>query len=117
MLVILKRSEERRAGELRAITRPELVCVSSLVVAFVTDGVSATALTVMVALTGLPPRPVSALLTDACAVKLALPEKLLAGVNFKAALPWAKVMNWLLAIAVVPSFWNNVPLVMLVILK
>ena len=50
-------------------------------------------------------------------LKLPVPKKLAAGVNFRPALPWAKVMKSPSLIGVVPSFWNSVPLVMLVILK
>ena len=117
MLVILKCVTSAPSPALRQMTRPLVVCVSSSVVALVTDGVSATALTVIVAVTALPPSPASALLVEACTSKLPVPEKLAAGVNFRPALPWAKVMKSPLAIGVVPSFWNSVPLVMLVILK
>ena len=40
-----------------------------------------------------------------------------AGVNFSPAFPCAKVMKLPALIAVVPSFWKSVPLVMFVILK
>src|SRR5438874_1096761 len=46
MLVILKLVTSGPSIGLRVITRPEVLCVSSLVVAFVTDGVSATGATV-----------------------------------------------------------------------
>ena len=105
------------SAALRETTRPDVVCVSSLVVALVTEGVSATGLTVMVAVTTLPPSPPSLLLSDACTWKLAVPKKFAEGVNFSPAFPWAKVMKPPLLICVVPSFWNSVPLVMFVILK
>src|SRR6267143_3109930 len=59
MPVILKCVTSAPSAALRLITRPEVVCVSSLVVALVTDGVSATALTVKVAWLVLPHSPVS----------------------------------------------------------
>ena len=68
-------------------------------------GASLTALTVMVALTVLPPRPASPLDVEAWTVKLPLPLKFAVGVNFSPALPSAKVMNVPLVIGVVPSFW------------
>src|SRR4029078_6639843 len=60
-----------------------------------------------------PCRPVSEELVEACTVKLpfALP-----GVNFKPALPSAKVMKSPLLMAVVPLLRNNDPPVMPVIL-
>ena len=45
----------RPSAASRVMTRPLVVCTSSSVVAFVTLGVSATALTVIVAVTTLPP--------------------------------------------------------------
>ena len=98
-------------------TSPDALWVSSLVVALVTDGVSATGSTVMVAVTRLPPRPASVLLVEAWTLKLPSPKKSAAGVNFRPALACANVMKSPLLIAVVPSFWNSVPLVMPVILK
>ena len=71
----------------------------------------------MVAVTTPPPRPVSLLLSDACAWNLAVPKKFAEGVNFRPALPWAKVMKSPLLICVVPLFWKSVPFAMLVILK
>ena len=100
------------------MTRPLVVCVSSFVVAFVTDGVSATALTVIVAVHRPPPRPASVLRQRRLHVEAdPSPEKLASGVNFRPALPCATVMKSPLAIGVVPSFWNSVPFVMPVILK
>ena len=72
-------------------------------------------LTAIVALTVEPPSPTSALLIEARAVKLPLPPPV--GVNFRPALPSAKVMKSPLAMAVVPLFWNKLPLVMPVTLK
>ena len=63
------------------MTRPLVVCVSSFVVALVTLGVSATGLTVIVAVTTPPLRPASVLLVAAWIWKEAVPKKLLAGVN------------------------------------
>src|SRR5256885_1284417 len=80
--------------------------VAPLMLIFASDTVGAVLLplTVMVAVAVPPPRPASVLLSDARMVKLALPTKFVAGVNFRPALPCAKVMNALLAIAVVPLF-------------
>ena len=71
----------------------------------------------MVAVTTLPPRPALALLVEACTSKLATPVKLAVGVNLRPAFPWANVMKSPALIGVMPSFWNSVPLTMLVILK
>src|SRR5262245_54097423 len=90
---------------------PPAAKVSSLAV-----GGSLTALTVMVAVTEEPPRPASLLLVEARTVKLPVPEKFGAGVNFRPAAPWATVRKLLLATAVVPLFRNREPLLMLVIL-
>jgi hypothetical protein len=73
-----------------------------------------TALTVIVAVTVPPPRPASDALNDACTVKLPLEVP---GVNFNPALPSAKVMKSPLWIGVTPSFLNNEPPVIAVILK
>ena len=104
------------SAALRVMTRPLVVCVSSSVVALVTFGVSATVLTVMVAVTTLPPRPASTSLAES-AHRSCRPEEVGVGGEFQAALPSAKVIKLPLIIGVVPSFWNSVPLVMLVILK
>src|SRR2546426_807118 len=120
MLVILKCVTSAPSAAFRLITRPEVVCVSSLVVALVTDGVSATGLTVMVAVARLPPKPALVLFTEACTWKLNVVvglNRLAAGVNFNPALPWATVMKSPLLICVVPLFWNKVPLAIPVILK
>ena len=85
--------------------------------ALVTDGVSATGFTVIVAVTVLPPSPASTPLVDACTVKLPLPKKSSAGVNFSPALACANVMKSPSLIGVAPSVWYSVPLVMPVILK
>jgi hypothetical protein len=58
----------------RLMTRPEVVWTCAFVVAPVTDGVSATGVTVMAAVTTLPPRPPFAFVVDACASKLAGPK-------------------------------------------
>ena len=99
------------------MTRPLVVWVSSNVLAPVTLGVSATGVTVMVAVTGLPPKPPSTLAVLACTTKLPLTMELAAGVNFNPALPWAKVMKSPLLIGVVPSCWKSKPAVIPVILK
>src|SRR5438309_9248107 len=68
--------------------------------------------TVIVAVTVLPPRPVFALLVEACTSKLKVVaglDRLFAGVNFRPALPSAAVMKSLLLICVVPLFLNRVP--------
>ena len=65
MLVILKKATSVLSAALRLMTRPVVVCVSSFVDEFVTEGVSATGLTVIEALTVLPPKPPSTLLVDA----------------------------------------------------
>ena len=65
----------------RLTTRPVVVCVSSLVVALVTDGVSATALTVIVAVARPPPNPPAVALSDACAWKLPFAKEFVEGVN------------------------------------
>ena len=50
-------------------------------------------------------------------LKLPFAVELADGVNFNPALPCAKVIKLLLAIAVVPLFWKRVPLDSHVILK
>src|SRR5437870_2224602 len=115
MLVIWKCVTSFPSAALRLMTRPAAVCVSSLVVVLVTDGVSATALTVIVAVARPPPSPAAVLLSEDWTLKLPLPKKLAAGLNLRPALAWANVMKALLLIGVTPSFWNSVPLVMLVI--
>ena len=73
------------------------------------------ALTVMFAVTTLPPKPPFALLTDAWMSKDAGP--VLGGVNFSPAFPCENVMKSPALIGVVPLFWKSAPLTMLVILK
>ena len=75
------------------ITKPEDVCVSSLVVALVTPGGSPTDPTVIVAVEKPVLSPVPVLSIEPCTWKLPLPEKFAVGVNFKPAFPSAKVMN------------------------
>lgn len=75
------------------------------------------ALIVIVAVTGFPPSPALLLLVAARITNEPLPLKLVLGVNFKPALAWSKVIKLLVGMAVVPSFWKSVPLLMLVILK
>ena len=60
MLVILKKATSAPSAALRVITRPEVLCTSSLVVASVTDGVSGSGVTVMArssASVSAPPSP------------------------------------------------------------
>ena len=82
---------------------------------------SLTALTVMAAPTVPPPSPASKAESDACTSKPKVsPAPLLRfadGVNFNPAPPWATLMKSPLTMGVVPSLWNRVPPVMLVILK
>src|SRR5437660_5529218 len=99
------------------MTRPEVVCTSSLVVALVTDGVSATGVIVIVAVAAPALSTVPTASVELCTWKLPATIELAVGVNFNPAPPSAVVMNELLAIAVVPLFLNSVPPVMLVILK
>src|SRR5438105_11030347 len=102
---------------LGVIFSPLVVCVFTVVVALVTEGVSATALTVMVDVTTLPPKPAAALLVEAWTWKLAVPKKFDVGVNLRPAVPCVMVMKSPLLIGVVPSLWNNVPLLIAVIWK
>src|SRR5262249_41979240 len=115
--VILKCVTSLPSTALRDITRPLVVWVSSLVDALVTDGVSATGLTVIVALTVLPPRPPSAADVDACTVYIQLPNDSALGVIFNPALRSAIFLYVPLFISVVPSFLYSVPSVIAVILK
>ena len=120
MFVILKLVTSGPSAGLRVMTKPDVVCVFSFVVALVTDGVSATVLTVIVAVAKPALKPAPAPLVAPCTWKLKVVpglNRLAAGVNFNPALPSAKVMNELLGIGVVPSFLNSVPLVIAVILK
>ena len=85
MRVILKCVTSALSAALREITSPELVWVSSVVlVALVTDGVSATALTVIVAFTVLPPKPPSALPVEAWTLKLPLADESAVGRELQA---------------------------------
>src|SRR5438132_1081665 len=116
MAVILTCVTSVESPALRAITSPDVDCVSSLVVAGVTDGVSATALTVIDAV-ALGPSPVPVASSAPATANDPVPEKLDAGVNFNPALPSANVMKPLLPIWVVPSCLKSVPLVIAVILN
>ena len=89
--------------------------VSSLIAGDATLGVSATAVTVTVAVAAEPATVVP--LVDASTLKLPLLMELAVGVNLRPALPSAKVMNALLAMAVVPSTLYRVPPAMPLILK
>ena len=104
MAVILKFVTSAPSAAFREMTSPEVVCVSSLVVALVTEGVSATGFTVTVAVTTPPPKPASLLLTTPGPGMTAEPKKSAAGVNFRPAFPCANVMKSPLLIWVVPSF-------------
>src|SRR5260221_546759 len=117
MVVILKTVTSPPSAAFRVMTSPDDDCTFASVVALVTDGVSAIGFTVIVAVAVPPPRPASTLLSEACAVKLPVPKKSAAVVNFSPAFPSAKVMKSLFAIGVVPSVWNSVPFVIPVILK
>src|ERR1700674_4056010 len=117
MFVILKCVTSVPSAALRLITSPEVVWVSSLVVAFVTDGVSATAFTVIVAVADPLLKPLPDESVAPWTWKLPLAKESAAGVNFNPALPSAKVMKLLSAMTVVPSFLKSVPPVMLLILK
>src|SRR5438067_1686204 len=117
MFVILKTVMSTPSAAFLVISKPEDVCVSSLVVALVTTGGSPTDPTVIVAVADPLLSPVPVLSIEPCTWKLPLPLKFAVGVNFKPALPSANVMNWPFVIGVLPSFLNSVPLVMLVILK
>ncbi len=91
MFVILKWVTSAPSLALRFSTMsPD--CVSSSVVMFAACGVSPTAVMVMVAFTVFPPRPGSLLDVEAWAVKLPLALVFRDGVNFRPALPSAKLM-------------------------
>ena len=84
----------------------------TVVVALVTDGVSATEPTLIVAVAKPPPNPALVLFRDACAWKLKVVpglNRLAPGVNLSPALPSAKVMKSPLLIWVLPLFLNSVP--------
>jgi len=101
------------------ITSPDVVCVLTNVVALVTEGVSATGSTVIVAVVaGLNPAPPELSAASTLKLKL-LPglDRFAAGLNFKPALPSATVMKSPLLIGVVPLFLKSVPLVIELILK
>ena len=75
MLVILKCVTSAPSPAFGVMTRPDVVWTCALVVAGVTDGVSATALTVIVAVTTPPPSPPALALVEACRSKDAVPKK------------------------------------------
>src|SRR4029450_3858963 len=116
MFVILKCVTSPLSAALGVITRPLVVWTCAGVVAFVTDGGSATALTVIEAATMSPPRPALALVVDAWTSKLAVPKKFGLGVNLRPAAAGRDVMKSPLLIGVVPLFWYSVPFVMFVTL-
>ena len=103
MPVILKWVTSVLSAALRVSTKPEVVWVAGIVLALVTDGVSATGVIVMTAFTVLPASPPFTPLDDACAVKAPVALELAVGVNFSPALPSAKVMKSPLTTALVPS--------------
>ena len=74
-------------------------------------------LTVIVAVTTLPPRPASALLVEACTSKLPRAGEVGRGRELQPGVPLSEGDEVAVVDRVVPSFWNRVPLVMLVILK
>src|SRR5262249_59096712 len=81
--VILKCVTSDPSAALREITSPDVVCTCASVVAGVTDGVSPTGVTVMVAVTTPPPSPPSLAAVDACTSKLPAPKKVADGVDRK----------------------------------
>jgi hypothetical protein len=89
MPVILKWLTSAPSAALRLSTRPLLDCVSSSVVALVTEGVSAVGVMLMVAVAVAPPSPPSLAAFEACASKEALALRLVVGVNFRPAWPSA----------------------------
>ena len=97
------------------ITKPEVVCVFSAVVALVTDGPAN--VTLIKAVFVEPIKPPARSLVDCWMVKLPVASDPVVGVNFNPALPWAKVMKVPSVICVKPSFKNSVPPVMAVIWK
>ena len=117
MFVIWKLVTKAVSAALGVITRPEVVCVLSVVVALVTVGWFSTRLTVIVAVAVGPPSPAVVALVDSCTVKLPEAVEFRAGVNFSPAAPWATVMNSPLVIWVMPSLRYSVPPVMFVIWK
>ena len=86
ILAILDESNSALSAALCETISPDALWVSSLVVALVTDGVSATGSTMMVAVARLPPRPALLFVVEAWTLKLPLPKKSAAGVNFRPAL-------------------------------
>ena len=81
------------SAALGVITRPEVVCVLSDVVALVTAGWLSTKLTVIVAVAVGPPRPPVEALVDSWTVKLPEVNELAAGVNLSPAAPCATLMK------------------------
>ena len=70
-----------------------VIVVNDIVPLLSSTGASLTGLTVIVATRVPPPRPASPFEVEAWMVKLPLPLKLAVGVNFRPALPSAKVRN------------------------
>ena len=96
------------------MTRPDVVCSSSPVVALVTLGVGdSTVIVAVAAESGINPEvsPV----VDSLAVKLPVASEPVVGVNSRPAAPWATEMNSPLVTGVTPSLRNSEPPVMLVI--
>src|ERR1700687_1520102 len=86
MLVILKLVTSGPSTTLRLITRPDVVCVFSLVVAGVTEGVSATGVTLKLTVAGNKlffgsGEPLVVPLSRTMYLKLAVPKKFGFGVN------------------------------------
>ena len=101
---------------LRESTRPLAVCVSSVVVAGVTAGASATGTMKMSALAGLP-RPASVLPIDACATTCPVTSEFGDGLKRSPAAPSAMVTNACDGIGVTPSALKSVPPLMLTNLR
>src|SRR5439155_5398568 len=114
--VTLKCVTSAPSAALRLMTNPDVVCTLTVVAALVIDGVSATGLTVMVAIVE-GPTPAPSASVAPWTAKLADPKKFGDGVNFRPAFPSATVMTALSAMTVVPSFLNSVPFAIAEILK
>jgi hypothetical protein len=89
MPVILKWVTSAPSTALRLNTSPLLVCTPGEVLALLTLGVSATGVTVMVAVAVAPPRPPSLPAVAACAANEPALSLSAVGVNFRPAWPSA----------------------------
>ena len=87
MFVIWKLVTKPVSAALGVITRPEVVCVLSVVVALVTEGWCRIRLTAMVAVAVVPPSPAVVALVDSWTVKLPEVSEFVVGVNFNPAAP------------------------------